>query len=86
MVTPTPTTTPSSPSFANAPIHALLGTPVHEMNETQLREYTQTLRSLRTSSQAMQKQLRIDSESKKSVKPKQDSKDKKLTDEYLSNL
>ena len=91
--TPAPTTspssipTPSSTTFANAPIHALLQTPTADLDESGLREFTKTLRTLRANHQAFQKQLRIDGEAKgrktKAKEPSESAK-KKLTDEYLN--
>lgn len=81
--------TPSSTTFANAPIHALLQQPVHEMNEEQSREYVKTLRLARTNHQAFVKQLKIDSETAKPKKTKtsvSETEKKRLSDEYLSGL
>lgn len=44
------------------PTHALLKTPMHEMNAVELREFVNTLRTARTSSQTFAKHLKADAQ------------------------
>lgn len=86
--TPSPTKvqTNLSPTFAAAPLHQLLTMPVHEMTEEQLREATTRLRPLRTSQQALKRELRAEEGTEKKTKSSKAPAKEISVDDYLADL
>lgn len=82
MQTPPPTQ-PSSTSFATAPIHVLLGAPLHTLTPDQLREVNQRSRALRASPSVLAKSIRDEQEQQ--AKPRKAKAEPKVDTTKVAN-
>jgi len=82
-----PTNTDSSSGFANEPIVNLLKRPLNQLSQEELRAYTQELRTLRTSPQALGKRLRAEAADKEEREDRAEAKGQaKSLDDLMKDL